>query len=175
MRVDRSIVPRRRVRQPCAYWRGSARQNGRGPGPSFCNPPPRCRRRNAERTISDVFDSPERSEDYRDMYDTRTEGTPGAFRRSGAAGRPRAASQPAYALHSAMPAAASLEQLSMLRACFVEVAARGRAASPTTRGHKILYFHDFHSSHGYKSVVPLSYPSGAKIRRLSGYRTPGVR
>ena len=81
------------VRQPCVHWRSGARQNGRGPGPSFCNPPPRCRRRNAERTISDVFDSPQRSEDYREMYDTRTEGTPGAFRRPGVAGRPRAASQ----------------------------------------------------------------------------------
>lgn len=68
------------------------------------------------------------------MYDTRTEGTPAAFRRPGAAGRPRAASQTAYAPPSAMPAAASLEQLSMLRACFCRGGDPGSGGKPDNAG-----------------------------------------
>ena len=45
----------------------------------------RCRSR-----VSDMFDSPERSEDYRDMFATPTR-EPEGRRSSGAAGRPRAA------------------------------------------------------------------------------------
>ena len=85
------------------------------------------------RAVSDVFDSPQRSEDYRDMFET-AEGDPEGVLSPGAAGRPRAASQPAYAPPSAMPAAASLVQLSMLRACFCRGGGPGSGGKPDNAG-----------------------------------------
>ena len=73
--------------------------------PRFC---PRFVGDETPKAVSDVFDSPERSEDYRDMFD-KGRREPGGRFVDGVAGRPRAASQTAYAPTSAMPAAASLE------------------------------------------------------------------
>lgn len=66
------------------------------------------------------------------MYDTRTEGYPrgvSSARRS----RPTPG-QTAYAPPSAMPAAASLEQLSMLRACFCRGGDPGSGGKPDNAG-----------------------------------------
>lgn len=110
------------------------------------------------------------------MYDTRTEGTPGAFRRSGAAGRPRAASQ--AGLRATQRDAGGRQPRTIEHAQSMLLSRwrpGGRAASPTTRGHRILYFHDFRWREGYKSVVPLLYPQErVKSGADAAYRTPGV-
>ena len=45
-----------------------------------------------------------------------------------------------------MTAAASLDLLRHAESMFSRLAARGRAASPTTRGHRTLVLNDFQSS-----------------------------
>jgi len=67
------------------------RARSRAVAPARAKFPRFCRRSTPSR-VSDMFDSPERSEDYRDMFATPTR-EPEGRRPSGAAGRPRAASR----------------------------------------------------------------------------------